>query len=113
MVKYKAISLKQPWANLVAEGKKKIETRKWATKYRGDIIICSSKNPKIKPAGCAICIAEIYDVRPMIKKDEKDACCKKYSRAHSWFLRNVRQIKPPIPVKGSLGIFTLDLPDFL
>lgn len=32
---YKAISLKQPWANWVAEGKKMIETRKWTTRYRG------------------------------------------------------------------------------
>lgn len=39
----KAISLLQPWATLVAIGAKKIETRSWATKYRGPLAIHASK----------------------------------------------------------------------
>jgi hypothetical protein len=112
MKTYKAISLKQPWANLVAEGKKTIETRKWNTKYRGDLVICSSRKPDIYPAGAAICIVELYDTRSMKKEDEKMACIKKYPRAHSWFLRNIRKFKKPIPVKGSLSIYNLKLPPF-
>lgn len=106
---YKAICLKQPWANLVASGKKTLETRKWATKYRGDLVICSSQNPKIEPYGKALCIVELYDVKPMTKMDEKRACIKLYPRAQAWCLRNLRLITPPIPVKGSLGIFDLKL----
>lgn len=106
---YKAISLKQPWANLVASGKKSIETRKWSTNYRGDLIICSSQKPKINPAGYALCIVELYDVKPMTVKDEKKACIALYPKAHSWFLRNLRLIKPIIPVKGQLGIFELKM----
>lgn len=105
---YKAISLKQPWANLVTSGKKTIETRKWKTNY-SDLIICSSQNPKIEPYGKALCIVELYDVKPMTKKDEKKACIKVYKGAYSWFIRNIRLINPPIPVKGSLGIFDLKL----
>ena len=108
-MKYKAISLKQPWANLVASGKKTIETRKWSTKYRGNLVICSSQNPKIEPAGCALCIVELYDVKPMEKKHEKKACIRVYPKAQAWFLRNLRPISPPIPVKGSLSIFNLEL----
>jgi hypothetical protein len=107
---WKAISLKQPWANLVAAGKKTIETRKWSTKYRGDLIICSSQKPEIEPCGKALCIVELYDVGLMTKKDEKKACIKVYPKAHAWYLRNLRPIDPPIPVKGSLGIFDLELP---
>lgn len=110
MKTYKAISLKQPWANLVAEGKKTIETRKWNTRYRGDLVICSSQKPAIDPAGYAVCIVELYDVKPMQKEDEEAACCKIYDRAHSWFLRNIRKIDPIIPVKGQLSIFNLELP---
>ena len=106
---YKAISLKQPWANLVASGKKTIETRKWSTKYRGDLVICSSQNPKIEPYGKALCIVELYNVRPMTKADEKKACIKPYPKAHAWFLRNLHSIDPPVPVKGGLGIFNLEL----
>lgn len=39
----KAISLLQPWATLVVMGAKKIETRSWNTKYRGELIIHASK----------------------------------------------------------------------
>lgn len=31
----KAISLWQPWASAIAVGAKRVETRSWATKYRG------------------------------------------------------------------------------
>ncbi len=107
---YKAISLKQPWANLVADGKKTIETRKWMTRYRGDLVICSSQKPSIHPAGYAIAIAEVYAIRPMQEKDERQARCKVYPRAQSWFLRNIRKFDRPIPIKGRLGIFDLTLP---
>jgi hypothetical protein len=107
---YKSLSLKQPWANLVADGKKTIETRKWSTGYRGDLVICSSKNPKIEPFGKALCIVELYDIQPMTKADEKKACINLYAGAYSWFLRNLRPISPPIQVKGSLGIFQINLP---
>lgn len=103
---YKAISLKQPWANLIASGKKTIETRRWSTKYRGGLVICSSQKPKIDPAGYALCIVELYDVKPMKKKDERKACVKVYPGAYSWFLRNLRLLRP-FPVKGSLGIYNL------
>lgn len=109
-MKMKTISLKQPWANLVACGKKTIETRKWKTDYRGDFVICSSKKPNIYPAGYALCIVELYDIRPMRKTDQKVVCIKIYPGAFSWFLRNLRRIKPPISVKGSLGTFDLKLP---
>lgn len=35
----KAITLKQPWATLVAEGLKKYEFRTWKYNYRGEIFI--------------------------------------------------------------------------
>ncbi|MFH0846162.1 MAG: ASCH domain-containing protein [Patescibacteria group bacterium] len=107
--KYKAISLKQPWANLVCEGKKTIETRKWNTKYRGDLVICSSQNPKIEPYGKALCIVELYDTESMQKKHEKKACIEVYPKAVAWHLRNIRPINPPIPVKGQLSIFEVEL----
>ena len=42
----KVISLLQPWATLVAIGAKQIETRSWATKYRGPLAIHASKGFK-------------------------------------------------------------------
>ena len=38
----KVISLTEPMATLIAQGHKKIETRSWKTKYRGEIYIHAS-----------------------------------------------------------------------
>jgi len=107
----KALSLKQPWANLIAEGKKTIETRKWSTKYRGDLVICSSLKPKIKPYGSALCMVELYNIEPMRQEHEKEACIGIYKGAYSWFLRNLRKIDPVFPIHGQLGIYDLEIPD--
>lgn len=39
----KTITLTQPWATLVAVGAKRIETRSWATAYRGPLAIHAAK----------------------------------------------------------------------
>lgn len=44
----KAISLWQPWATFIASGAKKIETRSWATSYRGPIAIHAAKRKIMK-----------------------------------------------------------------
>jgi hypothetical protein len=40
---YKAISIRQPWADLIIKGYKRIENRGWYTRYRGPILIHASK----------------------------------------------------------------------
>lgn len=98
----------KPWATLILHGIKKIETRTWTTKYRGDILITSSKSSKSKYAGKAICIAELYDIKPMTKEHELWAQCEVYPRAQSWFLRNIIPIDP-FDIKGGLGLFNVDV----
>ncbi len=100
----KTISIKQPWANLIASGKKTIETRTWSTPYRGEILLASSKSPRIEPAGCAVAVADLIDCRPMVKSDEEAAKCPVYPNAVAWVLTNIRAIEP-FPVKGQLGIY--------
>ena len=39
----KALSITQPWASLIAQGAKRIETRNWSTTYRGPLAIHASK----------------------------------------------------------------------
>ena len=41
----KAITIWQPWASLLASGRKRYETRSWATTYRGPIAIHAAKRP--------------------------------------------------------------------
>lgn len=45
----KAITIKQPWASLIAHGIKDIENRTWRTNYRGRVLIHSSAKPDFEP----------------------------------------------------------------
>lgn len=105
----KALSIKQPWANLIASGDKTIETRLWATDYRGPLLIVSSKTPNIHPAGYALAVAELIDCRPMTTADEVAARCGRYPGAYSWVLTKIRRI-PIFPVRGKLGIYDVETP---
>lgn len=44
MTGWRALTLHQPWAQLVALGVKTIETRSWSTSYRGPLAIHAGKN---------------------------------------------------------------------
>ena len=69
----KVITIKQPFATLIAEGLKEYEFRTWKTKYRGDILIHAGKGVDKKamkrfehlnleyPTGCIIAKATITD----------------------------------------------------
>jgi len=105
----KAISIKQPWATLIADGKKTVEVRTWSTKYRGDLLIVSSQKPAIKPAGCAVAVAELAECRPMSQGDAMAACCEVRPGAFAWVLKNVRRLDP-FPLKGRLGIYEVEVP---
>jgi hypothetical protein len=45
----------------------------------------------------------------MKKTHEQAACVKIYPKAQAWYLKNIRKFKKPIPVKGKLGIYDLEL----
>lgn len=100
----KCISVKQPWANLIASGKKTIETRTWNTNYRGKILIASSRKPNIYPAGYVVAMVTLIDCRDMELEDEDFACCGHREGLKAWVLDDIRKIKP-IPVKGQLSIY--------
>lgn len=103
----KALSVKQPWANMIAAGEKTIETRKWYTPYRGPLLIVSSKTPRIYPAGFAIAVANLVDCRPMTRADQERSRCEFYAGAYSWVLADIKKIRP-FAVRGYLGIFEVD-----
>ncbi|HMG16748.1 MAG TPA: hypothetical protein VK590_14930 [Saprospiraceae bacterium] len=124
----RALSWKEPFASLMLHGK--IETRRWDTKYRGLVLICSSQLPYgdsavIKIAGeyqfgriCkmvrdspgqqflnfghAIAIGRLINSRPMTQHDESE-CYVSYSEGlYCHIYEDVRPIKPFL-WKGSQG----------
>lgn len=69
----KALSIRQPWAQEIADGFKTLEFRSWSTTYRGPLLICASAynsglwvniapegadNEEMcpLPAGCMLCV---------------------------------------------------------
>jgi hypothetical protein len=108
-MRIKALSLQQPYANLVASGQKTLETRTWATKYRGDILICASMSGVGEPRGVALCMVRLDRIRPMAAADAKAACIEPYPRAKAWELSHRRVLARPFPVKGQLNVFNLEV----
>lgn len=117
----KALTVKQPWAELIASGKKPLETRTWSTSYRGRLAIHAGKeadedapawNPSDArlPRGTIVAIAELVDCRPMTPADEEAACCSYVEGKYVFVLEAVRRLPPPgIPAKGKLGLWDTNL----
>ena len=49
MVTHYALSLKQPWAALLAHGLKTVEVRRWPTAHRGRVLIHAARVPDERP----------------------------------------------------------------
>ena len=110
----KAISLRQPFANMIAEGVKTIETRKWTTSHRGRLAICASKSKKPylglhpePPYGAIVAVVTLVDCFPMSQDDEEAACCAWNEEAWAWHLENIVRVKP-VPVLGRMSVFNID-----
>lgn len=103
----KAISIREPWASLILQRKKTIETRVWQTKYRGPLLLCASKRPESNISGKAFALCILKDIKPMTKEDEKKACCEVYEGAYSWFLEKIQPIESidQFTIQGQLRLF--------
>lgn len=114
--KFPALSVNQPYASKIATGEKPIEIRTKPIKFRGDLMICSTKNPVIKDMECGTTIAlvELYDCKPISELTPEEwkstqIPFEKYSKmkkGYGWFLRNPRRVIE-FPVSGQQGIFNL------
>lgn len=106
----KALSIKQPWANLIAQGEKTIEVRTWKTEYRGELLIVSSQRPRIEPFGQGLCIVKLLNCRQMTEHDLKRACLPDYHHyTYAWELDLLYRFEYPFPVKGKLSLYDVDI----
>lgn len=110
----KALTVRQPWANLIASGEKTIEVRTWRTDYRGELLITASASPKIEPFGCALVIVDLVDVRPMTPDDFGAAhfnAGASVERKFAWVIENPRLISRPKKMRGRLGLWNARVPE--
>ena len=120
--------MSQPFADLIISRKKTIELRNWNTKFRGEFLIHSPQ--KVRKLDCKrlgysqqlvtgaiIGKAEIYDVKNYnskneVKNDAKFHFATKdhYDRKYGFLIKNAKALRIPIPYKGKLGFFEVNLP---
>ena len=122
----KVITIKQPYATLIAEGLKEYEFRTWKTKYRGDILIHAGKGIDKKamerfndlnlkyPSGCIIAtITDCVYVDNQLKEELQQKNDKVYygivNKDSNWEgygfkIENVEKITP-IEINGKLSLW--------
>ena len=127
----KVLSLTEPYATLIKEKKKIIETRSWKTNYRGELYIHASstkisretKNNKELMLlldnlplnfGHIICKCNLVDcvymtkeyIENIKKNNYKEYICGEYKEGrYAWVLENITPLKTPIKAKGQLNIW--------
>lgn len=123
----KVLTLKQPWATLVAEGIKKYEFRSWKTNYRGKILIHAGigidKEAMKKFAGLNLTfpskkiLAEVEIVDCLFLDDELNkkiisenniAYGNKKREGYAWMLDNIKKINYEKELNGKLGLWNYD-----
>ena len=125
---YKALSVKQPFADLLTRvvfwdesgeyhAEKTIEVRSRNTNYRGDLLVCASAKPELpgRMSGVICGFVELYDVKPIEQFTPEDwaaTCIPEKDRprnGYGWMMRNPRRVVE-MPIKGQLGVYNLIVP---
>ena len=130
----KALTLTQPWASLVALGFKRVETRSWATRYRGPLAIHAAKGfpawarqfaeeeraigrlPARLPFGAVICTVELIGCCPAQDVALEVSGLERHLGDFTWGRwawlfepESLRVLEEPIAAKGSLGLWEMAL----
>src|SRR5687768_12259119 len=121
----KALSLHQPWVELILQGRKTIETRTWRTAHRGvfalhaawkvdgEIAKLYDLHPESLISGALVGTAEIVD---MIEFDDDSWTALRdqhlvpdedHNGRVGWRIASPRRLAQPIPLRGLPGLFPL------
>ncbi len=110
----KALSIKQPWAYMIAVGIKDVENRTWKTNFRGRILIHASKAPD-KKAFLDFCnmvpIGGKFHYGAIIGNVNLIDCVKGHNSKWAepglwnWVFEDHLFFSSPIIIKGQLGLW--------
>lgn len=124
--RWPAISIKQPWAELILSGKKDVEVRSWATHYRGPLWLhtglkvddYATKRFELGPlfTGGIVGWANLDGIRPFSAASWRawagrhcdDGAFDEERAKYGWILRGAVRAKTPVSAKGQIGLFPLD-----
>lgn len=129
----KVLTIKEPFATLISQNKKHIETRSWKTTYRGELYIHAGKgiykeldkkdeykdlvkNLNLNP-GMIICKCNLVDciymtneyIETLKKNNYQEYLLGKYEEGrYAWILENITPLKNKIVAKGKLNIWNYE-----
>lgn len=110
----RAITIHQPWAELIVRGEKDVENRSWRTHHRGPLLIHAGA----RADGASFAehgVADDAERGAIIGVVELVDCTQaRTSRWHEegswgWYLARARRFRKPVPMKGRRGLF--EVPD--
>lgn len=131
----KALSIKNPWAHLIAAGVKDVENRTWSTQHRGRMLIHASQKPDARyremsllftPEQWAhlngevsdLCIVGRFPSSAIIGEVEVIGCvqnsdsvwAERFPGCWHWQLKNpILYQNPIINISGKLSLWEFDL----
>lgn len=123
-MKIKVLTIKQPYASLIANGYKTYEFRSWKTKYRGELYIHAGKGIDKKrmdmvrdyeldyPNGYIIAKANLTDcilvdekMSKQLNKENPKVYTHDYTGYYAFKLEDVQMLENPIKTSGKLSIW--------
>ena len=123
----KALSFRQPWAELVLQGRKTMDLRTYNSHYRGRITAHASKtverdacwkndfNPDNLNAGGVVGTVELVDVIPLTEADYEahradHLAVRRYREGmYGWILARPERLPQFIPARSRTNLFNIDL----
>jgi hypothetical protein len=121
----KAISIHQPWADLIVDGKRRLEIRKWTTRHRGILLIhatltvdwpeCGRLDVVPSAKGAIIGLAKLVSIHKLTEQEwdtlrslHLEVGARPYGdNTFGWFLKSAFRFKQAVPFRGALGLFSV------
>lgn len=122
----KALSIRQPWIELILRGIKDVENRSWDTKHRGLLVLHAAKtfdldlsdredrteyeslkneygiNKDTLVYGALVGSIEVVAVTKDVVSDWH------IQGMYGWYLRNPKRFEKPVPWRGEKGLFEVN-----
>lgn len=124
----KALSFRQPWAELILQGRKTIDLRSYQTNHRGalaihvpkkvDSIACHQYNlsPDSLPTGGIVGVVELCDITRLTETEylahqsEHLSARSFQDPMYGWVLAAPHRLPKIVPARGRMSLFNVNLP---
>lgn len=112
----RVLTIKQPWVGCIFDRGKDVENRSWSTSYRGPLVIhagaARSRTDDAKEvtdgSGDAWLRGHIIGAVTLVDCVQNSTSKWADKGAWHWVLHNPRMLTQPLPLKGRLGLWSLD-----